>query len=105
MREQHHGLPGLVRIELLRKGPYAHVGAFAGFSENALQLGSQWAQLQSSKSWDPPEDTEMIHFAFNLPAPLDRAGFCSALQGAKGGFTTQPCRDCAEQATPALIDP
>jgi hypothetical protein len=27
---------------------HAHVGGFAGFSENALQPGSQWAQLQPS---------------------------------------------------------
>ena len=65
---------------------YAHAGAFVGFSENALQLGSQWAQLQlsSGQHLDPPADTQMINFGFNLPTPLTRAGFCSALQSSKG---------------------
>ncbi|MCX6924375.1 MAG: polymorphic toxin type 44 domain-containing protein, partial [Verrucomicrobia bacterium] len=33
---------------------YAAIGAFVGFNENTLQLGSQWAQLASTKHWDPP---------------------------------------------------
>jgi hypothetical protein len=82
---------------------YGHVGAFVGFSENALQLGSQWAQLQSSRSWDPPEDTAMISFAVGLPTPFTRAGLCTALQGAKGSFETRPCPDCSEQTTARIV--
>jgi len=84
---------------------YAHVGGFVGLSENALQLGSQWAQLQSTKSWDPPEDTRMISFGYNLVAPLDRPSFCAALQVAKGGLKTEPCQDCTEQTSAAIINP
>jgi hypothetical protein len=82
---------------------FAHVGAFVGFSENALQLGSQWAQLVPSGGahWDPPEDTAMISFGFNLPTPFTRADFCAALQAAKSGFSTHACRDCNE--TPSGI--
>ncbi|HUI62348.1 MAG TPA: DUF4157 domain-containing protein [Steroidobacteraceae bacterium] len=79
---------------------FAHIGAFVGFSENALQLGSQWAQLQplGGKHWDPPEDTQMIDFAFNLPT-FTRAAFCQALQGAKSGFESHHCADCPEKFT------
>src|SRR6476659_727865 len=47
---------------------YAHLGRFVGFSENDLQLGSQIAQLSSpgGPSWDPSEDTLMIHIGFGL---------------------------------------
>jgi hypothetical protein len=85
---------------------FGHVGAFVGFSENALQLGSQWAQLQpnAGSHWDPPEDTNMISFGFNLPTPLTRAAFCSALQGAKSGFATHPCKDCNEPPTDTTIE-
>ena len=87
---------------------FAHVGAFVGFSENALQLGSQWAQLvpSSGSHWDPPEDTNMIAFGFNLPTPLTRTDFCAALQGAKSGFDMHACKDCNE--TPdgiTVVDP
>ena len=99
------GSPGINCFEKDLPGNvlYAHVGAFVGFSENALQLGSQWAQLQPSggQHWDPPADTQMIDFGFNLPTPLTRAGFCAALQGAKASFATHPCKDCNE--TPAGI--
>lgn len=86
---------------------FAHVGAFVGFSENAIQLGSQWAQLQKSggQHWDPPEDTNMISFAFGLPHPLTRAAFCTALQGAKPGFATHKCKDCRETTTAKPVDP
>jgi len=42
------GSPGINCFEKDLPGNvlYAHVGGFVGFSENALQLGSQWAQLQ-----------------------------------------------------------
>jgi hypothetical protein len=86
---------------------YAAVGRFVGFSENVLQLGSQFAQLAAGGSWDPPEDTEMITFGFNLPQPLTRAAFCSALESAKTSFDLQHCGECQEQPdpAPAKIDP
>lgn len=86
---------------------YAHVGGFAGFSENALQLGSQFAQLLpgGGKHWDPPEDTAMIDFGFNLPTPLTRATFCAALQTAKGGFDLRKCKDCGESKMFNIVDP
>jgi hypothetical protein len=86
---------------------YAHVGGFAGFSENALQLGSQFAQLLpgGGKHWDPPEDTAMIDFGFNLATPLTRAGFCAELQSAKGGFAQHTCKDCSESKTFDIVDP
>jgi hypothetical protein len=86
---------------------FAHVGAFVGFSENALQLGSQWAQLVPSggSHWDPPEDTQMIDFGFNLPSPFTRAGFCAGLQSAKSGFKTHPCNECTETSTAVIVNP
>ncbi|HKG13022.1 MAG TPA: DUF4157 domain-containing protein [Pyrinomonadaceae bacterium] len=84
---------------------YATIGRFVGFSENTLQLGSQFAQLASTKMWDPPEDTQMISFGFNLPGSLTSATFCSALQGAKSGFPLNKCGDCNEPAKAAIIDP
>jgi hypothetical protein len=84
---------------------YATVGRFVGFSENALQLGSQFAQLASTKSWDPPEDTQMISFGFNLPGSLTSATFCSALQSAKSSFPLNKCGDCNETANASIVDP
>lgn len=84
---------------------YATIGRFVGFSENALQLGSQFAQLASTKSWDPPEDTEMISFGFNLPGSLTSATFCSALQGAKSSFPLNKCGDCNEKVNASIVDP
>jgi hypothetical protein len=79
---------------------YAHIGVYAGFSENALQLGSQYAQLTSpskqGRHWDPPADTQMISFGANLPMALTASTFCAALQGAKGSFATHNCADCTE---------
>jgi hypothetical protein len=101
------GSPGLNCFEKDLPGNvlYATVGAFVGFSETALQLGSQWAQLASTKTWDPPEDTQMISFGFGLPHPLTRAAFCSALQGSKTGFSLHPCADCKETTIAAIVDP
>jgi hypothetical protein len=84
---------------------YATIGRFVGFSENTLQLGSQFAQLASTKTWDPPEDTQMISFGFNLPGSLTSATFCSALQGAKSSFPLNKCGDCNEPAKAAIVDP
>lgn len=87
---------------------YAHLGRFIGFSENTLQLGSQFAQLRSARGrgWDPPEDTAAISIGFHLPDPLTRPGFCSALQSAKARVPNPSCLDCSE--TPAgirFVDP
>lgn len=84
---------------------YATIGRFIGFSESALQLGSQFAQLASTKTWDPPEDTQMISFGFNLPGSLTSATFCSALQSAKSSFPLNKCGDCNEPAKAAIVDP
>jgi hypothetical protein len=84
---------------------YATVGRYVGFTEDALQLGSQWAQLTSTSSWDPVEDTQMISFGYGLPGSLDHAGFCAALQSVKGAFTRGKCLDCGEPTTASLIDP
>jgi outer membrane protein OmpA-like peptidoglycan-associated protein len=75
---------------------YAHLGRFAGFTQLALQLGSQFAQLESSSHWDPPEDTAMISTGFGLPDPLDRSALCAAV-GSLGGAVNHPaCTTCAE---------
>lgn len=84
---------------------YATIGRFVGFSENALQLGSQFAQLASTKTWDPPEDTQMISFGFNLPGSLTSATFCSALQSAKSNFPLNKCGDCNEPVNASIVDP
>jgi hypothetical protein len=84
---------------------YATIGRFVGFSENALQLGSQFAQLASTKAWDPPEDTRMISFGFNLPGSLTSATFCAELQSAKSSFPLRQCGDCKEAATASIVDP
>ncbi|HEU4596991.1 MAG TPA: DUF4157 domain-containing protein [Pyrinomonadaceae bacterium] len=83
---------------------YATIGNFVGFSENTLQLGSQFAQLSSTQTWDPPEDTQMISFGFNLPS-FSRSSFCAALQGAKASFPQKSCADCQEAASASIIDP
>jgi hypothetical protein len=75
---------------------YASVGRFCGFSLNALQLGSQFAELQpdSTGNWDPPGDTADINLGFNLPADLTRGNLCGALAGA-AGITVRPCAPCS----------
>jgi len=86
---------------------YAHIGRFAGFSENVLQLGSQFAQLTSSKgpSWDPPNDTRLINIGFSLPDPLTRADLCTAVMGAIDELEPQPCGNCPEQISAVIKDP
>jgi outer membrane protein OmpA-like peptidoglycan-associated protein len=90
---------------------YAHIGAFVGFSENVLQLGSQFAQLtppsgsKSKATWDPPEDTAMIHFGFGLSNPLTRSDLCDDLRFGKASFDTPVCADCTEPTTAAFKSP
>jgi Domain of unknown function (DUF4157)/Bacterial toxin 44 len=82
---------------------YAHVGRFVGWTELALQLGSQFAQLESSASWDPPEDTRMINFGFGLPDPLTRSDLCSAINANRSVFDLQNCSNCAEEVTADVV--
>lgn len=82
---------------------YAHIGNFVGWSELILQLGSQFAQLESSAKWDPPEDTRMIHFGFNLPVSLTKADLCSLIQSHPGVFDVQSCPSCTEVFSPTIV--
>jgi outer membrane protein OmpA-like peptidoglycan-associated protein len=82
---------------------YAHIGGWVGFSELALQLGSQFAQLDSTATWDPPEDTSMIALGFALPDPLTRADLCSRVQSSRSIFTSRPCDTCSEPTTAAIV--
>jgi hypothetical protein len=75
---------------------YAHVGRFVGWNELVLQLGSQFAQLTSTKTWDPPEDPPMITFGFNLPDPLTRSALCAHLRSNRSLFVMKPCANCSE---------
>jgi len=78
---------------------YAYIGRFVGWTELALQLGSQYAQLTSRRAWDPPEDTLMINIGFNLPDPLTREGLCNALARYKSqlSFMRKPCANCPDK--------
>ena len=82
---------------------YAHVGRFVGWTELALQAGSQFAQLESTRSWDPPEDTRMINIGFALPDPLSRTDFCSSIVSNKSIFTPHQCKNCAELTTVNVV--
>jgi hypothetical protein len=79
---------------------YAHVGRFVGWSDLALRLGSQYAQLLSKKKdWDPPEDSAMLTIGLGLPDPLTAKALCGALQGG-GGQLTEQCAICSEPLVP-----
>ncbi len=82
---------------------FAHVGRFVGWTELALQLGSQFAQLESSARWDPPEDTRMIHFGFGLPDPLTRSDLCSAIHANRSVFEPQSCPNCPEEVKADVV--
>jgi len=82
---------------------YAHIGRFIGFSELALQLGSEFAQLESSSAWDPPEDTAMIRVGWALPDPLDRTALCSAIASLHGTIEEHPCTPCSEPTHAHLV--
>jgi outer membrane protein OmpA-like peptidoglycan-associated protein len=82
---------------------YAHIGRFVGFTELALQLGSQFAQLESSSHWDPPEDTAMISAGFRLPDPLDHAALCSAMASLRSSVARQNCRNCLEVSSASIV--
>jgi len=81
---------------------YAHVGRFVGWTELSLQFGSEFAQLESTKTWDPPEDTRMISIGFALPHPLTTAALCASLSTNRSSFTQVPCSNCPEP-TSAVI--
>ncbi len=76
---------------------YAHIGRFVGWSELILQLGSQFAQLESSASWDTPDDTHMINFAFNLPNILSAQLLCSEINGNRSTFDINNCSNCPDE--------
>ena len=82
---------------------YAHIGKFIGWTELSLQLGSEFAQLESTRTWDPPEDTRMISIGFALPDPLSRADFCSAITSNRTSFSLQPCNNCPEPTKASLV--
>jgi outer membrane protein OmpA-like peptidoglycan-associated protein len=82
---------------------YAHIGGWVGFSELVLQLGSQFAQLDSTATWDPPEDTAMIALGFALPDPLTRMGLCGAVNCSRSIFTLRSCDTCPELTTAAIV--
>ena len=82
---------------------YAHVGRFVGWTELALQLGSQFAQLESSVRFDPPEDTRMISFGIGLPDPLPRSDLCSAINANRSVFDLQNCSNCSEEVTADVV--
>jgi len=82
---------------------YAHVGRFVGWTELVLQLGSQFAQLDSTATWDPPEDTRMIAIGFALPDPLTRSGLCAAIASNRSSFTLRTCSNCSEVTTAAVV--
>ena len=58
---------------------YAHVGRLVGWTELSLQLGSEFAQLASTRTWDPPEDTALIAAAYALPDPLTAGNLAAML--------------------------
>lgn len=82
---------------------YAHVGRFVGWTELTLQLGSQFAQLDASATWDPPEDTRMIRLGFVLPDPLSRNDLCSAINANRSIFTLRDCANCDEETAAEVI--
>lgn len=82
---------------------FAHVGRFVGWTELALQLGSEFAQLEASARWDPPEDTRMISFGFALPDPLTRTNLCSAINANRTVFNLQSCTNCSEGITADVV--
>jgi hypothetical protein len=82
---------------------YAHLGRFIGWTELSLQLGSEFAQLESTKTWDPPEDTRMISVGFALPDPLGRSDLCAAIGANRSIFNLAPCANCSEPTTATLV--
>jgi hypothetical protein len=73
---------------------YAYIGTFCGFSRIALQLGSQYAELQpsSTRNWDPPQDTAAIDLGLSLPSTITRTNLYFALGGAVGSLVIR--REC-----------
>lgn len=81
---------------------YAYIGKVCGFSLNALQLGSQFAELlpSSSGGWDPPEDTAAINLGFGLPATITRTNLCAALGSAGTSLVARSCALCSRTYSP-----
>jgi outer membrane protein OmpA-like peptidoglycan-associated protein len=79
---------------------YAYIGGWVGLSENALQLGSITAQLNSptNPGWDPPDDTQMISVGFNLPKLLlNEITLGASLASVPA---REPCTPCAKEYWP-----
>jgi len=86
-----YGLPGNIF--------YGHIGRFCGFTLNALQLGSQFANLlpDGGASWDTKDDTAAIDLGFNLPpeAGVSEGSLCNKVVLAKGSLESQDdCTPC-----------
>ena len=81
---------------------YAYIGRVCGFSLNALQLGSQYAELlpTSSGGWDPPEDTAAINLGFGLPTTLTKGNLCAALGSAGTSLVNRSCTVCPKTYSP-----
>lgn len=94
--------PGCFRTDVPGNLFYAHVGRFVGWTELSLQLGSEFAQLESTRTWDPPDDTRMISAGFALPDPLSRSNFCAAMAANGSGFSPQPCSVCPETSSAVI---
>jgi hypothetical protein len=82
---------------------YAHVGRWVGLSENALQLGSIYAQLTTPdlerRGWDPPDDTQTISVGYNLPPLLMNE---MTLGSQLASLTArEACTPCAKEYWPA----
>ena len=90
---------------------YAAIGRFVGWSELALQLGSQLAELKDititkfhpAVEWDPPTDTAAIMLGFRaLPVPLTRGDLCGIVPKVRGALNIR--RGCPDCATAAALD-
>ena len=84
-----HDLPGNIF--------YAYIGRYCGFSLNALQLGSQYANLldPTSRDWDPPQDTAAIRLGWGLPrGTITRSNLLAALRSAGTSVIVRPCTLC-----------
>ncbi|MCP4117251.1 MAG: DUF4157 domain-containing protein [Desulfobacteraceae bacterium] len=82
---------------------FAHVGRFVGWTELALQLGSQFAQLRSAGRFDTLDDTRMIRLGCGLPDPLTRTALCAAINASRSIFVLRPCGNCTEATTARVV--
>jgi Bacterial toxin 44 len=84
-----YGLPGNLF--------YGHIGRFCGFTLNALQLGSQFANLlpDGGASWDTSDDTAAITLGSGLPVNISISGLCNVVSSGKESLESQVgCTPC-----------